>query len=205
MLPGFEHVPIELDNIKEEVDEQVPSPTSLDTRIFNADSANNSTSTVNSCSNSSNVNYFNISQRQKNMLSEASRPIKNEKSIQDSLEYLYEQNNNFINEISNINQLMDKNNGRARGNAVANAEAPGNQKNQFFDSSKQQVDNSFDNFLDQALNSSSHEDNFGDLMTSKIGDSSGLPLGIKCTMWDRGVKSVWKEKKKRKCRKCGIG
>jgi len=91
---------------------------------------------------------------------------------------------------------MDKNNGRARGNAVANAEAPGNQKNQLFDSSKQQVDNSFDNFLDQALNSSSHQDNFGDLMDSKIGDSSGLPLGNKCTVWDRGVKGVCKEKRK---------
>lgn len=187
---------MEIENIKEELDEQVPSPTSLDTRIFNADNVNNSTKSsgatgANSSTNSNNVNYFNISHRQKSMLSETARPIKNEKSIQDSLEYLYEQNNNFINEISNINQLMDGKNNSSTGNSgtqvassvggacvsdTAQSTAKSNQKTQFYDASKQ-VDNSFDNFLDQALNSSSHQDNFDDLMESKIVDTSSLPMG----------------------------
>lgn len=189
---------MEIENIKEEIDEQVPSPTSLDTRIFNADNLNNSTNNnsytgANSSSSSNNINYFNINHRQKNMLSETARPIKNEKSIQDSLEYLYEQNNNFINEISNINQLMDGKNNNSSGNSDAavtsevgragvsdtdpnSRPANSNQKNQFYDASKQ-VDNSFDNFLDQALNSSNHQDNFDDLMETKIVDNSNLPMG----------------------------
>ena len=103
-----------------------------------------------------------------------SRPIKNEKSIQDSLEYLYEQNNNFINEISNINQLMDKNNNSVPNNSVSK----GNSKPQFFmdgmNKQQQAVDSNFDTFLvDQALDS--NQNNFGDLMESKI-DTSSLSL-----------------------------
>lgn len=110
--------------------------------------------------------------QQKVTATDNSRPIKNEKSIQDSLEYLYEQNNNFINEISNINQLMDKNN-----NNLPNNPGTKSNKTQFFidGMNKQEVDSNFDNFLDQALNNN-NPDNFTDLIESKVGEGSSLSL-----------------------------
>ncbi len=139
------------------------------------------------------------------------RPIKTEKSIQDSLEYLYEQNNNFINEISNINQLMDHNNNNnsynnynnnnisnsaCGGSKCNNVASPDNLKDQ---DEKQKmptiIDNSFDNFLDQALSSTgtNHQDtaNFEDLISSKLVESSVLTIGK-----FKLISNFYKQKKK---------
>ena len=115
---------------KAEEDEEVPSATSLDTRIFNTD--NNSVAESTCTNNSGNNSFSFINHQQKAVNSDTSRPIKNEKSIQDSLEYLYEQNNNFINEISNINQLMDTKNSTSSGNNNNHmANNPSNLENNF--------------------------------------------------------------------------
>jgi len=153
----------------------VPSPTSLDTRIFNADNSppgNHASSSPTHCR-----EFAFMGQKR-----ESARPIKNEKSIQDSLEYLYEQNNNFINEISNINQLMDHNNSST---SAANG-ASSDRKSSPVVADEQTdkmplVDNHFDDFLDQALEngSSSHQDtaSFADLIDAKLVDDSVLSMG----------------------------
>lgn len=154
-----------IEKTKEIKVEEVPSPTSLDTRIFNNENSINDESN-NTNSEQTDFPYIN---HQKSI--ESSRPIRNEKSIQDSLEYLYEQNNNFINEISNINQLMDKNNSTSQVN-----DQNTDTKSQFYDesSNKQSVVDSFDKFLDQALS----KNNFEDLIDSKMVDNSALSLGV---------------------------
>ena len=149
------------------LDDQVPSPTSLDTRIFNSDHncATNSFGSIDELS-------YTLLSNKGGAGGGGGAGVKSEKSIQDSLEYLYEQNNNFINEISHINQLMVKSSNKSSFYDSMESKKPeGDEKEPNF---RTESINGFDNFLEEALN---------DQMNNKSADLL-LPTNNNCHMAD---------------------
>ena len=149
------------------LDDQVPSPTSLDTRIFNSEHncATNSFGSIDELS-------YTLLNNKGGASGGGGAGVKSEKSIQDSLEYLYEQNNNFINEISHINQLMVKSSNKSSFyDNMESKKSEGDEKEANF---RTESINGFDNFLEEALN---------DQMNNKSGDLL-LPTNNNCHMAD---------------------